>query len=185
MPIWFVRLHCHKCGAENDVAGIPNDPQCVFDLKAYKRHGWVHYQGNWFCPNCIPKNAQIIKGKHPRYYSWRDEWEGTHESYVFENEDYDPYLNSLQFHLCQCCNYCQLNFEDDGSTWSTCTVENAAKDRTDYGHNLYAGHFYGSAISGRLCPYFAYEKSWVGRDPRRDYKQGVFHVPFEENYDGD
>lgn len=82
--------------------------------------------------------------------------------------------------MCKACKWHQRNMEEDGSFWSTCTVDQEG----GYGHNLYDGHFYGGPIRGRFCPYFT-TPDYQGRDPVKDIEAGTFHVPYNHEYDGD
>ena len=140
---------------------------------------------SWFCEECRPEKIKIDHCRHPHYSDYNDYWAHRKpedcKSHYFENEHYDPYADLLQGDLCKCCRYMNRGYEDDGSSWMMCCVDDP-KDHN--GHNLYSGHFYGAAISGRICPYFTNEH-WQGRDPEKDKKNGCFHVPYNECYDGD
>lgn len=146
-------------------------------------HGWTNDNGLWYCPKCKPEEFKIDPSKHPYYHCYRDYWsdKGEKSSHYFEKESYDPYASMIRHDMCNCCRFMRLGYEEDGSSWRMCMVENPGDS---YGHNLYAGHFYGDAIAGRLCPYFTCRKRH-GRDPLRDKADGTFHVPYNEEYDGD
>lgn len=182
----FERLTCGCCEKVLEIPYDAEEPIFVHDLRLYKEHGWVKYETVWYCPDHRPVKLQVDVARHPHYSDYRDYWDQRPkeewESRFFEDEPYDPYADRLQGGLCKCCEYCKLGFEDDMSTWSMCTVDDPEEN---YGHNLYAGHFYGSAIRGRICPYFTCMGYWKGRDPAKDKENGTFHVPYDEHYDGD
>lgn len=179
------KTQCTCCGKPFEFPIQEIDAWEVIKLRAY-RFGWTFYERKWYCQDCRPEQIKIIKGKHPRYYDYHDQWAGTHNSHEFEDEDYDPYADTMQHELCELCDYMHFGREDDGSHWAMCCVE----DPNDHwGHNLYSGHFYGRPISGRFCPYFRCN-TWciIGldcRDPVHDKERGKFHVPYNECYDGD
>lgn len=160
-----------------------SDPDVVFKLHAYKEHGWTFYNGQWFCKDCRPDNIGIDKCRHPHYSNYHDLWDHDNKirSHFFPKEPYDYYADELIYQMCRCCDYSSIGSEDDGSTWIMCCVE---RPNDHWGHNLYQGHFFGSAIAGRICPYFTCG-SWIGRNPEEDRKNHRFHVPYNECYDGD
>ena len=186
MPsVTIQKITCDKCGK---VIEIPMDyeiPFIVRLLRLYRLYGWINYDAQWFCPDCIPERMKVIADKHPQYSDYRDYWDNREKddckSMFFLDEPYDPYAAHIQSDLCRICHYMRLGYEDDGSSWMMCCVDDP---ECSYGHNLYSGHFYGSAIRGRICPYFSGE-GWKGRDPEKDKKNGCFHVPYNECYDGD
>ena len=186
MPIPFLRFHCHHCGKELDLVVINGEPMKVTQLRLYRRYGWTGdlEENHWYCKECRPANWDIDVMRHPRYYNYRDQWDGTDLTHEFEDEPYDHYADrELQDRLmCRICDHSKWGNEDDGSSWLMCMADDVGRP---YGHNLYDGHFYGSAIRGRICPYFSCGKFWKGRDPEQDKKDGKFHVPYCECYDGD
>lgn len=177
---------CSKC-AKEAVVPVPNIPAGLLLFKFYTKGGWTwdESSGNWYCKKCMPDKFKKDPTRHPHYTDYRDYWDQRSKeecrSHYFEDEDYDPYARSIQGKMCECCRYLKYGYEDDGTSWRMCTVDDP-KDH--YGHNLYSGHFYGAAISGRLCPYFGC-LMYYGRDPEKDKKNGIFHVPYDECYDGD
>lgn len=186
MPLEEIaRVTCCRCKRRVDIPANTSP----FLLYMYVKHGWTCYMHEWFCNECRPEKIAIDELHHPRYTNYRDYWDqrpiNEWESHDFEDEPYDPYADVIQGDLCKICDYMHMGSEDDGSTWMMCCVENPEEF---YGHNLYSGHFYGAAIRGRICPYFAthiFNNEWKGRDPIEDKKNGTFHVPYNELYDGD
>lgn len=184
----FMKVTCKHCGKVLDFPINQQDPFEIIQLKAY-RFGWTYYLDEWHCQDCRPRNLINDPNSHPIYHDYNDYWGNSKEkkSHEFLDEQYDRYADVLQDDLCKLCDYCHINYEDDGSHWLTCIVEDVAKGRNNfgYGHNLYSGHFYGAAICGRFCPYFKCPLWKPARDPKEDQKNGTFHVPYDEKYDGD
>lgn len=181
----FMKLKCScpNCGEELDLPIERDWPFVAIMIRAYIDHDWT-FNDHWYCPDHKPLKFTICENKHPHYSDYRDYWENRPPENRLSrdfDEKYDPYADRIQMQgMCSQCDFCQINFEDDGSTWRTCTVEG---DRY-YGHNLWSGHFYGGPIMGRICPYFTCP-GHHGRDPEKDRINGIFHVPFNECYDGD
>lgn len=177
----IIRITCTKCGRQIE---IPEDTSPLL-LIIYAKHGWTYYRDSWFCEDCRPDVIGIERGRHPHYSDYEDSWSNRSpencKSHYFKDEPYDHYANCLQPDLCKICKYSNRGYEDDGSSWLMCCVDDP---NDNYGHNLYSGHFYGAAISGRICPYFTCD-GWQGRDPKKDKENGCFHVPYNECYDGD
>lgn len=175
------KITCDCCGK---LIEIPNNayPRLLY---MYVRHGWTFYMDHWFCDECRPAAVSIDVIRHPHYSNYHDQWDNLPpekcKSHFFTDEPYDHYADEIQHNLCRWCDYMNVGGEDDGSSWMMCCVENPDDH---WGHNLYSGHFYGSAIRGRICPYFR-SGDWEGRDPIEDKKNGTFHVPYNELYDGD
>lgn len=185
----FKKVTCKHCGKVLDFPIHQEDPRVIIQLKAY-RFGWTFYKEEWHCQDCRPKELKFDPAMHPYYSNYEDSWGHPKEklSHHFTEEKYDRYADILQPKLCELCDHCHINYEDyGGGRWLTCHVEDDAKhSKHNLGHNLYSGHFYGAAISGRFCPYFSCEY-WIIpiRDPEEDVKNGTFHVPYNECYDGD
>lgn len=181
MIVRITRITCDKCGKQYET---PYTMPLLL-LMAYARDGWTLYKDSWYCPDCKPDNLQVDDTRHPHYYDYEDTWSKRSpencRSHYFVDEPYDPYAALIQGQLCKICEYMNLGYEDDGSTWMMCCVDDP---EDSYGHNLYSGHFYGAAIAGRICPYFTCEEI-QGQDPKEDKKNGTFHVPYNECYDGD
>lgn len=177
----ITRITCDHCGKQIEVSRNI----VLLLLHMYVKHGWTFYNKSWFCDECRPTEIEIDVMSHPHYSDFRDCWDNRPQekckSHYFENEPYDHYADQLQHDLCEICDYATRGYEDDGSSWLMCCVDSPCGS---YGHNLYSGHFYGSAIRGRICPYFKYGE-WEGRDPKKDKENGCFHVPYDECYDGD
>ena len=177
-------IKCSHCGKEK-VFSMEDVPTGLFLFRIYTEAGWTwdRWLPAWFCEECTPEKFKKDVMCHPRYYDYLDDWDPKPEkrSHDFEHEVYDPYARSIQGKMCECCEFMKLGYEDDGSNWMMCVVDDP---ENRYGHNLYSGHFYGPAIEGRLCPYFRCG-THVGRDPKQDKENGTFHVPYQECYDGD
>ena len=175
------RITCSCCEKQIEV------PSVIYPilLHMYVEYGWTFYLNEWYCPDCKPEAVKVDFAKHPYYSDYNDQWgcrpKEEWKSHFFMDEPYDCYADVLQPKLCEMCDFMHLGTEDDGSHWMMCCVENP---NDHWGHNLYSGHFYGSAIGGRICPYFRCV-NWKGRDPIEDKKNGTFHVPYNECYDGD
>lgn len=174
------KITCDCCGKAIEVPDVT-----PFLLYMYVLFGWTLFDRRWYCKDCRPEQIKVDFERHPHYCDYHDQWDNLPEdkrkSHSFEDEPYDRYADLLQYNLCRMCEYSNLGAEDDGSTWLMCCVEDP---KDSWGHNLYSGHFYGAAIGGRICPYFRYG-NWKGRDPIEDKKNGTFHVPYNECYDGD
>ena len=189
MPVERInRLICNHCGAVLEMPDLS-----PFLLQVYVKYGWTFFDSEWYCKDCRLDKVEIDYARHPQYIDFEDWW-GHREpedkkSCFFTDEPYDHYADRIQHDLCNCCRYMELGYEDYGSTWRMCMVDEIGNERNygcRRGHNLYSGHFYGAAISGRICPYFTtHDDSWVGRNPVEDKKNGTFHVPYNELYDGD
>ena len=179
-------ISCSVCGKEKVIV-MHRAPPGLLLFNVYTESGWTWDEDldAWFCEDHMPTKFQKDVMRHPHYTDYRDYWDQRPEkerrSHFFENEDYDPYARRIQGRMCECCEYLKYGYEDDGTSWRMCVVKDP---KYPYGHNLYSGHFYGSAIEGRLCPYFACGPH-KGRDPIKDMKDGTFHVPYDEKYDGD
>lgn len=178
-------VSCASCYKEKAIPKNLDDAPDGLILFELYIPGWTYYRGLWFCRDCRPDEFKIDPNRHPRYRDYMDSWGGRSpeecKSHDFKDEQYDPYAVEIQGKMCACCKYMKRGYEDDGSSWMMCTVENP---KDSWGHNLYCGHFYGAAIDGRLCPYFTCRQHH-GRDPAIDKANGTFHVPYNELYDGD
>lgn len=180
-------VDCASCFKEESIRDdlVPEGTPDGLLLFHLYMHGWTYYNGLWYCRDCRPEQYKIDPSKHPHYTDYHDYWDNRKpeecKSHFFEKEPYDPYARAIQFDMCDCCRYMNFGYEDDGSSWRMCTVDDPDDS---YGHNLYSGHFYGDAINGRLCPYFTC-RCHKGRDPAIDKADGTFHVPYNEYYDGD
>lgn len=183
------RITCCHCGAQIDVPDLT-----PFLLQVYVKYGWTCYDRSWYCKDCRLEIISVNHSEHPHYSDDYDSWGHRKpedcKSHYFTDEPYDYYADHLQHNLCKICRYMRCEYEEDGSSWMTCIVDEIGKEYWKYGgplgHNLYSGHSYGAAIGGRICPYFStHDNSWIGRDPVEDKKNGTFHVPYNEFYDGD
>lgn len=179
-------ISCSSCYKEKVIPGtLDGAPNGLILFELYRDGGWMFSGGLWYCAECRPKELAIDPNRHPHYTDYMDSW-GTRDpkeyrSHYFEKETYDPYAKLIKYDMCDCCEYMKYGYEYDGSNWQMCRVDDP---KDSYGHNLYSGHFYGAAIDGRLCPYFTC-RHHRGRDPEKDKKDGTFHVPYDERYDGD
>lgn len=182
-------LVCEKCGKELETENPSDTRFGEYLYRIYKTHGWTCNRWNsareWYCPDCKPRQFMIKTDRHPVFHDAMDSWmqrsPESRRSKIFEDEPFDRYASSIHCEMCRCCKYMKLGYEGDGSAWQMCMV---AGQSYGYGHNLYSGHFYGAAIDGRFCPYFTCGET-IGRDPEKDRKNGTFHVPYDECYDGD
>ena len=178
-------ISCASCGREKVVpAHLDGAPEGLVLFELYKEK-WTFYGDLWYCPKCRPEKLKMDPEKHPHYTDYQDQWDNRPpeecRSHYFENETYDPYATWIKRDMCECCEYMVFGYEDDMSRWRMCIVDDPD---SKYCHNLYSGHFSGAAISGRLCPYFRC-RHIRGRNPKRDKENGTFHVPYNEEYDGD
>lgn len=186
----LIRYTCEVCKESIEIRKYSDWPQ-LNNYILYKQHHWFNWpigfeeEEHCFCPDCLPEKFRIQEDTHPTFHDYRDYWENRppekRKSKTLD-EPYNPIAALMQYDLCTCCEYRTLGHEDDGSTWSMCTVDNP---KEHYGHNLYQGHFYGEPILGRFCPYFTHKPIIIGRDPKEDKKSGKFQVPYQEYYDGD
>lgn len=168
-----IRYEC-DCGMRLEISEIAGAADVVYRLLAHGK-GWFVGEKATYCPEHIPQELRLQE-KHPISYSTCG------QRIEFIHEKFDPFYNGIvNYELCKCCKRMKLGVEGDGSTWMTCTAGGSRND--PWGHNLYEGHFYGSAVKGRLCPYWGCNAYDPSRDDGKDKENGCFQRPYDDLYD--
>lgn len=178
---------CDVCG-EKDGIQDRNYPESVNRLIMHIERGWYIEPGMCYCPDCIPQNLRIRENRKPIRTVFKSDLYA-HVEERYEDERYDPYFQSPNLgDICRACKWHHWESEVDGTYFETCK----SGDKKHWGHNLYDGHFYGSAVKGRLCHYFTFATpdnrvvyNPSGRDPWDELDRGIYEPPYNQEYDYD
>ena len=176
---------CDVCGKKD---GIKDGgfPEYVNRLIMHIEKGW-YIDGKCYCPDCIPPNLRLRENRKPIRTVFKSDLYA-HVEIPYEDERYDPYFESPNLgDLCRVCRWHHWESEVDGTYFETCR----SCEKMLWGHNLYDGHFYGSAVKGRLCHYFTYvcsngsEYCPSGRDAWDELERNESEPPYNQLYDYD